>query len=87
MRDLAVLVGLFLAAVALSLLLHPLAGLVFLALAKVVSMLWADGVEAYRATLAEDRVRPKRKHILTDDGEQLNVITDKAETPRERLLR
>ena len=55
MRDLAVLVGLFL--------------------------------EAYRATLAADRARPKRKHILTEDGESLDVIADEAEIPRERLLR
>ena len=87
MRDLAFLAGVFLAAVLIGLLLHPLASIMFLILAKVVSILWADGAAAYRAEMARDRVKAKRRHIVTDDGERLDVIADEDMKPPGRLQR
>jgi hypothetical protein len=87
MRDLALLAGLFVAAVVIGLIFHPLVGIVFLLAAKVVSMLWTEGAAAYRSEMAAARAKPKRKHILTEDGEQLDVVVDETPTPRERQQR
>lgn len=79
MRDLTGLLALFVAAVVVGLLVHPLASIAFLLLAKVMALFWQAAApafwQAYRAEMAR---RPKRKHILTDDGEVLNVVVDEA---------
>lgn len=87
MRDLALLAGLFIAAVIVGLTIHPIASIAFLLLAKVVSVLWADGAAAYRDEMDRPRAKAKRKHILTEDGERLDVIAEDEAMPQERQQR
>jgi hypothetical protein len=51
------------------------------------ALAWTEGAAAYRSEMAAARAKPKRKHILTEDGEQLDVVVDETPTPRERQQR
>ena len=77
-RSIVLILALIVIAVVLGFLIHPATSLVFLALAKVAEILWSHGApafrESYRQTMNEDKPKRKLKHILTDDGETLDVV-------------
>lgn len=77
-KSIVLILSLILIAVAVGLLIHPAMSLVFIALAKVVEILWSHGApafrESYRQTMNEEKPKRKLKHILTDDGETLDVV-------------
>ena len=83
LRPLGVIIGIFVIAVALGLLFHPLVSLLFIVLAKVVEILWRNSAETYRKTYDQERSHlhkrkrsPAERLILTDDGEVLDVVDD-----------
>lgn len=75
MRSLLLLLALFAAAVALTAI-HPLLALLFLVAAKFVEIIWSSAAESYRARMGAFREKPKRRHVLTIDGEQLEITSD-----------
>jgi hypothetical protein len=81
MRDLLFLCGLFVAAVAVGFLIHPLFSVLFLIAAKVVSIIWTSAVESYHAI---SHLKRKRRHIQTADGEQLEIMA--AEDADEEIM-
>ena len=79
-RSIALILIIFVIAVALGLLIHPAMSLLFIVLAKVIEILWSHGAPAFRQsyqqTIAQEKPKRKLKHILTDDGEALDVVYD-----------
>jgi hypothetical protein len=77
-KSVALILSIIVIAVAVGFLIHPAMSLVFIALAKVAEILWSHGApafrESYRQTLAEAKPKRKLEHILTDDGETLDVV-------------
>ena len=79
-RSIALIIAIFVIAVLLGLLIHPAVSLLFIVLAKVVERLWSAGApafrESYQQTMAHEKSKRKLRHILTDDGERLDVVFD-----------
>ena len=77
-RSIVLILSLIVIAVAVGFLIHPAMSLVFLALAKVAEILWSHGApafrESYQQTMNAEKPKRKLKHILTDDGETLDVV-------------
>ena len=85
-RSIALIAAIFFIAVLLGVLIHPIMSLLFLVLAKVIEMLWTNAApafrESYQQTMMTEKPKRKLKHLLTDDGEQLDVIDDGQEEQR-----
>jgi hypothetical protein len=73
MRDLARIAILFVLAVLAGVLITPLMSIVFLIAARIGFAVWHDARQAYLEEVALAREKPKRKHILTADGERLEI--------------
>jgi hypothetical protein len=71
MRDLALIAILFVLAIVAGVTITPLMSIVFLVGARIVIGIWYDARQANNVTLP--REKPKRKNILTADGERLDV--------------
>lgn len=81
-RDLLFLFAICAVAIAVALAVHPLFAVFFLLAAKIIAIFGASAVEAYRITRHEKR---KRRHLLTADGETLE-IADAAANADEVIL-
>jgi uncharacterized membrane protein YbhN (UPF0104 family) len=66
------LISLFVAAVVVGLLIHPLMSIAFLLLAKIISLFWEDARAGYREAFATKR----KRHLLTDEGDVLEIIAE-----------
>jgi hypothetical protein len=79
-KSIALILSILIVAVALGMLIHPVMSLLFIVLAKVVDMLWSRGApafrQAYQQSMAQEKPKRKLKHLLTDDGEALDVVYD-----------
>jgi hypothetical protein len=71
MRDLALIAILFGLAIVAGVTITPLMSIVFLVAARIVIGIWYDARQAYEAEMTLPI--PKRKNILTVDGERLEV--------------
>ncbi len=57
-------------AVVIGLLVHPLLSIVFLLLAKIISLFLADVYRGYQETYMEKQ----KRHLQTADGERLEIV-------------
>jgi hypothetical protein len=73
MRDLVLIAILFVLAIVAGVTITPLMSIVFLVGARIVIGIWYDARQAYNAEMTLPREKPKRKNILTADGERLDV--------------
>jgi hypothetical protein len=76
MRDLAVIAVLFVLAVVAGVTITPLMSILFLIAARLVMNIWQDARQSNQAEMTLPREKPKRKNILTADGERLTVAED-----------
>ena len=79
-RSIALILTILIVAVLLGLFIHPAMSLLFIVLAKVIEILWSHGAPAFRQsyqhTMTQEKPKRKLKHLLTDDGESLDVVYD-----------
>ena len=79
-RPIGIIIGVFVMAVAVGLWLHPIASLLFIAVAKIIEIMWISGSQAYRQTNPQETSsKQKRQRLIhTHDGEMLEIV-DEAE--------